>query len=121
MSDNEEENKREERDVDRAAGHRLVLPDDGYEWRKYGQKFIQNIGKFRSYFRCHRQNCKAKKRVEWSSRSEADDVRVVYERVHSHPSSQAESSSGNQYNLYTQVFGNQPPSISPQPRTNPSS
>jgi hypothetical protein len=28
-------------------GFRLVLPEDGYEWRKYGQKFIKNIGKFR--------------------------------------------------------------------------
>ncbi|XP_048234826.1 probable WRKY transcription factor 20 isoform X2 [Ricinus communis] len=43
--ENEEEN-REEEDVDR-GGHRLVLPEDGYEWRKYGQKFIKNIGKFR--------------------------------------------------------------------------
>lgn len=23
------------------------LPQDGYEWKKYGQKFIRNIGKFR--------------------------------------------------------------------------
>jgi hypothetical protein len=28
-------------------GNRLVLPEDGYEWRKYGEKFIKNIGKFR--------------------------------------------------------------------------
>lgn len=34
----------EEQDMD---ARRLVLPEDGYEWRKYGQKFIRNIGKFR--------------------------------------------------------------------------
>lgn len=26
---------------------RFNLPGDGYEWKKYGQKFIRGIGKFR--------------------------------------------------------------------------
>lgn len=37
---------REEQEMGR-RGHRFVLPEDGYEWKKYGQKFIKNIGKFR--------------------------------------------------------------------------
>ncbi|XP_015577401.1 probable WRKY transcription factor 45 isoform X1 [Ricinus communis] len=102
--ENEEEN-REEEDVDR-GGHRLVLPEDGYEWRKYGQKFIKNIGKFRSYFKCQKQNCNAKKRVEWRS-SNPDNIRVVYDGVHTH---NASSQSANQYNLLTQVLGDQPTS-----------
>lgn len=72
--------------------HRLVLPEDGYEWKKYGQKFIKNIAKFRSYYRCEKANCKAKKRVEWS-KEETKEVRIVYEGVHFHPSSSSSSSS----------------------------
>jgi len=41
-----EEGYTEEQDMDQ-GGYRLVLPEDGYEWRKYGQKFIKNIGKMR--------------------------------------------------------------------------
>ena len=32
-------------------GSQLVMPEDGYEWKKYGQKFIKNIQKFRYLFR----------------------------------------------------------------------
>ncbi|GKV21824.1 hypothetical protein SLEP1_g31766 [Rubroshorea leprosula] len=94
------------------GGHRLILPEDGYEWRKYGQKFIKNIGKTRSYFKCHKENCNAKKRVEWSE-SEPDNIRVVYDGVHTHALSAAVSASStgtsnaNQYNLLNQVFGDQ--------------
>lgn len=99
----------EEQDMD---ARRLVLPEDGYEWRKYGQKFIRNIGKFRSYFKCQRSNCSAKKRAEWSA-SDPGTLRVVYEGVHTHGSPASESassahsgtSSANQYDLLTQVFG----------------
>ncbi|KDP45892.1 hypothetical protein JCGZ_15452 [Jatropha curcas] len=109
----EDQENREEQDVDLQESHRLVFPEDGYEWRKYGQKFIKNIGKFRSYFKCHKQNCNARKRVEWS-RSNPDYLRVVYDGVHTHAADQSGSSQGtstaNQYNLLTQVFGDQPTS-----------
>nr|QWQ79558.1 WRKY transcription factor protein 40 [Zanthoxylum armatum] len=105
-------NDREEvKEMDRRA-HRLVLPEDGYEWKKYGQKFIKNIGKFRSYFRCQMANCIAKKRAEWST---STDIRIVYDGVHTHygssttrpGSSGSSSNAANQYNLLTQVFGDQ--------------
>ncbi|XP_059429718.1 probable WRKY transcription factor 20 isoform X2 [Corylus avellana] len=102
----------EEEDMD-GRGFRLVLPEDGYEWRKYGQKFIKNIGKF-SYFKCQRSNCSAKKRAEWSA-SKPGTLRVVYEGVHTHdlPATESassgqsgtSSSTANQYDLLTQVFG----------------
>ncbi|KAG5250137.1 WRKY transcription factor [Salix suchowensis] len=97
-----EEVDREEQDTDR-GGQRLVLPEDGYEWKKYGQKFIKNIGKFRSYFKCQNRNCVAKKRVEWSR---PDHLRIEYKGSHSHVSS---TQGTNQYNLYTQVFGDDQP------------
>ncbi|KAJ6944758.1 WRKY transcription factor 25 [Populus alba x Populus x berolinensis] len=107
------EEDREEQDTDHRRGQRLVLPEDGHEWKKYGQKFIKKIGKFRSYFKCRKQECVAKKRVEWSS---PDNLRILYEGSHSHASSSSiqgtpSSSAANQYSLYAQVFGSdQPPS-----------
>ncbi|KAG6632724.1 hypothetical protein CIPAW_13G178200, partial [Carya illinoinensis] len=72
----------DQQDID-GRGYRLVIPEDGYEWKKYGQKFIKNIGKVRSYFKCQRSNCGAKKRADWST-LEAGSLRVVYDGVHSH-------------------------------------
>ncbi|PON95653.1 WRKY domain containing protein [Trema orientale] len=126
--DREEENEEghgEEQDIEPAAGnniYKLVLPKDGYEWKKYGQKFIKNIGKFRSYFKCQRTECSAKKRVEWLASEEQSkaNIRVVYKGAHTHllPSDEAadheqsksqgtsssSSSNPNQYNLLTQVL-----------------
>ncbi|KAJ4724014.1 WRKY transcription factor [Melia azedarach] len=116
---------REEQEMGR-RGHRFVLPEDGYEWKKYGQKFIKNIGKFRSYFKCQRANCTAKKRAEWSS-SEPTNLRIVYDGVHTHDSSTSTITSSsnnngnnniaNQFNLLTQVLGDQstPPPPPPPP------
>ncbi|KAF9686526.1 hypothetical protein SADUNF_Sadunf03G0167800 [Salix dunnii] len=91
------EEDREEQDTDR-GGQRLVLPEDGYEWKKYGQK---------SYFKCQTENCVAKKRVEWSS---PDNLRILYEGSHNHVSSTTRRT--NQFNLYTQVFGDDQPAAS---------
>ncbi|CAL9113280.1 unnamed protein product [Musa acuminata var. zebrina] len=59
--------------------------DDGYRWRKYGQKAVKNSRFPRSYYRCTSATCGVKKRVERSS----DDPAVVvttYEGQHNHPS-----------------------------------
>ncbi|KAK4751095.1 hypothetical protein SAY87_004577 [Trapa incisa] len=59
--------------------------EDGYRWRKYGQKAVKNSSFPRSYYRCTSASCKVKKRVE---RSHIDPAVVVttYEGQHSHPS-----------------------------------
>ncbi|XP_074321511.1 uncharacterized protein LOC141658464 [Silene latifolia] len=57
--------------------------DDGYKWRKYGQKVVKNSLHPRSYYRCTHQNCRVKKRVERLS----EDCRMVittYEGRHNH-------------------------------------
>eukprot|EP00240_Pyramimonas_obovata_P013085 CAMPEP_0118942458 /NCGR_PEP_ID=MMETSP1169-20130426/36181_1 /TAXON_ID=36882 /ORGANISM="Pyramimonas obovata, Strain CCMP722" /LENGTH=250 /DNA_ID=CAMNT_0006887475 /DNA_START=251 /DNA_END=999 /DNA_ORIENTATION=- len=40
----------------------MYRSEDGYNWRKYGQKQVKGVG--RSYFKCTHPNCSAKKKVE---------------------------------------------------------
>ncbi|OVA13588.1 DNA-binding WRKY [Macleaya cordata] len=59
--------------------------EDGYRWRKYGQKAVKNSPFPRSYYRCTSATCGVKKRVERS----CDDPTIVvttYEGQHTHPS-----------------------------------
>ncbi|XP_039142800.1 probable WRKY transcription factor 13 [Dioscorea cayenensis subsp. rotundata] len=63
--------------------------DDGYKWRKYGQKVVKNTQHPRSYYRCTQDNCRVKKRVERL----AEDPRMVittYEGRHAHSPSHDE-------------------------------
>ncbi|CAL9192598.1 WRKY transcription factor 71-like [Musa acuminata AAA Group] len=59
--------------------------EDGYRWRKYGQKAVKNSPFPRSYYRCTSLKCPVKKRVE---RSYQDPTVVIttYEGKHTHQS-----------------------------------
>ncbi|GAA0171271.1 DNA-binding transcription factor [Lithospermum erythrorhizon] len=57
--------------------------DDGYKWRKYGQKTIKNSPNPRSYYRCTNPRCGAKKQVELSSQEPGTFI-ITYEGLHLH-------------------------------------
>ncbi|KAF5785382.1 putative transcription factor WRKY family [Helianthus annuus] len=61
-----------------------TLTDDGYAWRKYGQKVILNSKHQRNYFRCsHKfeQGCKATKQVQKTD-DEPSKYKITYIGVH---------------------------------------
>ncbi|KAI6702830.1 probable WRKY transcription factor 12 [Syzygium oleosum] len=74
--------------------------DDGYKWRKYGQKVVKNSLHPRSYYRCTHSNCRVKKRVERLS----EDCRMVittYEGRHNHsPCDDSNSSEHEGFNSF---------------------
>ncbi|KAL5717485.1 hypothetical protein ACHQM5_010477 [Ranunculus cassubicifolius] len=57
--------------------------DDGYRWRKYGQKSVKNNKHPRSYYRCTHQGCNVKKQVQRLSKDEGVVV-TTYDGMHSH-------------------------------------
>ncbi|KAJ8899144.1 hypothetical protein K2173_011141 [Erythroxylum novogranatense] len=59
--------------------------EDGYRWRKYGQKAVKNRPFPRSYYRCTAASCNVKKRIERSF-TDPGIVMTTYEGKHTHPS-----------------------------------
>ncbi|XP_070002900.1 WRKY transcription factor 23-like isoform X2 [Nicotiana sylvestris] len=58
--------------------------DDGFRWRKYGQKAVKSSPFPRSYYRCTTISCGVKKRVERSIK-DTSIVVTTYEGTHTHP------------------------------------
>ncbi|XAR67300.1 hypothetical protein NMG60_11002005 [Bertholletia excelsa] len=57
--------------------------DDGYNWRKYGQKQVKGSEYPRSYYKCTHPSCPVKKKVERSH--EGQITEIIYSGTHNHP------------------------------------
>ncbi|RWW81401.1 hypothetical protein BHE74_00010206 [Ensete ventricosum] len=57
--------------------------EDGYNWRKYGQKQVKGSEYPRSYYKCTHLNCQVKKKVERSQ--EGYFTEIIYKGEHNHP------------------------------------
>jgi WRKY DNA -binding domain len=57
--------------------------DDGYNWRKYGQKVVKGSDYPRSYYKCTSSSCLVKKKIERSADGQISEI--IYKGQHNHP------------------------------------
>nr|QCQ28865.1 putative WRKY transcription factor 2 [Iris lactea var. lactea] len=58
------------------------LAEDGYNWRKYGQKQVKGSEYPRSYYKCTNLNCQVKKKVERNHEGQVTEI--IYKGGHNH-------------------------------------
>ncbi|KAL9229995.1 hypothetical protein vseg_005399 [Gypsophila vaccaria] len=73
----------------RALGSQVLnerTSEDGYNWRKYGQKLVKGSEFPRSYYKCTHPNCEVKKLFERSPDGQITEI--IYKGTHDHPKPQ---------------------------------
>ncbi|EAY81788.1 hypothetical protein OsI_36961 [Oryza sativa Indica Group] len=94
-----------------------VPADDGYSWRKYGQKNVLGFSYLRGYYRCAHRNtkgCQAKKQVQRHDDGLLFDVTYLGEHTCADQPQAAHSSDQVQVTLW-------PPAVSPEQPLTPQS
>ncbi|KAJ8899528.1 hypothetical protein K2173_018502 [Erythroxylum novogranatense] len=66
---------------------REKVSEDGYHWRKYGQKLVKGNEFIRSYYKCTHPSCQVKKQLECSHIGQI--ANIVYFGEHDHPKPQS--------------------------------
>ncbi|XP_022932710.1 probable WRKY transcription factor 75 [Cucurbita moschata] len=99
QGDNDKKKKTRSRRFAFQTRSQVDILDDGYRWRKYGQKGVKNNKFPRSYYKCTHQGCKVKKQVQRLTRDEGVVV-TTYEGIHSHP---IQKSTDNFEHILTQM------------------
>lgn len=77
--------------------------DDGYNWRKYGQKQVKGSEYPRSYYKCTHPSCPVKKKVERSPQGQITEI--IYKGQHNHqlPQSNKRTKDGGDQNGNSQA------------------
>ncbi|CAK9150451.1 unnamed protein product [Ilex paraguariensis] len=131
-NENEPEAKRwkgeNENEVISASGNRTVreprivvqttsdidILDDGYRWRKYGQKVVKGNPNPRSYYKCTYMGCQVRKHVERASHN-LGAVLTTYEGKHNHDVPAARGSSSYTVNRPSSNMSNNNAPIATRP------
>ena len=74
----------------------IDILDDGFRWRKYGQKVVKGNPNPRSYYKCTTPGCPVRKHVERACH-DARAVVTTYEGKHNHDVPPARGSSASLY------------------------
>lgn len=75
--------------------------DDGYNWRKYGQKQVKGSEFPRSYYKCTRADCPVKKKVERSLDGQITEI--IYKGQHSHARPARRARDGSEVEAKTEL------------------
>lgn len=83
--------------------------EDGFNWRKYGQKQVKGSENPRSYYKCTYPNCPTKKKVERSIDGQITEI--VYKGNHNHPKPQSTRRSNSSSSAVSQAIQSYNPPI----------